>query len=511
MAVRITRRQKVAVSRAVHPLYRRVVRTYLAPTGIELREIPFARTGTTDLAALGAVEELAAVAVQSPNFFGCIEDLQVAADRAHAGGALCVAAFTEPLAFGLLKSPGSQGADIACGEGQSLGIPRSFGGPGLGMFAAGTQYVRNMPGRLVGETVGPGGAARLRAHAGHARAAHPPREGDLEHLLQQQPLRADRRDLHGLPRGHGHAGAGPAQLRQERSTSRAHLRDGRGAPAALPAPPSTSSSSLSRRLRRRPTGGCWTRRSSPGCRSAPTTRSCADHYLLCVTETMRQGGDGPPGAGGAVMSDFLGTTGLILNEPLLWERGQQGPLRLLAARARTCERRDPAGGAGRATVPDFPDLSEVDVVRHYTRLSTGTSGSTPGMYPLGSCTMKYNPKTNERQAAHPGIRRRAPAAAGRALPGGAAADSTAWSASWPRSRAWTRSRCSRRPGAHGELAGMLIFHAYHRQPGQAAHQDPHPRHGPRHQPGERRPLRLRVRAGHLRASAACSRRSRWPR
>jgi glycine dehydrogenase subunit 1 len=75
------------------------------------------------------------------------------ADTAHGAGALCIAAFSEPLAFGLFKNPGILGADIACGEGQSLGIPRSFGGPGLGMFASKMQYVRNMPGRLVGETV----------------------------------------------------------------------------------------------------------------------------------------------------------------------------------------------------------------------------------------------------------------------------------------------------------------------------------------------------------------------
>jgi len=153
MAVRITRRSAVAVSRAVHPLYRRVVRTYLDPTGIRVAEIPFRPDGTTDPAALGNVQELAALAVQSPNFFGCIEDLKAFADGAHGAGALLVAGFTEPLAFGLFRSPGSLGADIACGEGQSLGIPRSFGGPGLGMFASRMQYVRNMPGRLVGETV----------------------------------------------------------------------------------------------------------------------------------------------------------------------------------------------------------------------------------------------------------------------------------------------------------------------------------------------------------------------
>jgi glycine dehydrogenase subunit 1 len=152
MAVRVTRRSRLAVSRAVHPLYRRVLDTYLRPTGIEVREIPFGPGGTTDLAALGDPAELAAVAVQSPNFFGCIEDVAAVSGRTRAAGALCVAAFSEPLAFGLFKNPGSQGADIACGEGQSLGIPRSFGGPGLGMFASRMQYVRNMPGRLVGET-----------------------------------------------------------------------------------------------------------------------------------------------------------------------------------------------------------------------------------------------------------------------------------------------------------------------------------------------------------------------
>ncbi|MCU0558743.1 MAG: aminomethyl-transferring glycine dehydrogenase subunit GcvPA [Desulfobacterales bacterium] len=152
MAVRVTRRPRVALARAVHPLYRRVVETYLAPAGVEVRELAFGPTGATGAAAIGDAAELAAVAVQSPNFFGCIEDLPAIAQTAHAAGALCVAAFSEPLAFGLFKSPGRLGADIACGEGQSMGIPRSFGGPGLGMFATRMQHVRHMPGRLVGET-----------------------------------------------------------------------------------------------------------------------------------------------------------------------------------------------------------------------------------------------------------------------------------------------------------------------------------------------------------------------
>jgi glycine dehydrogenase subunit 1 len=153
MALRVTRRTRVAVSRSVHPHFRQVVRTYLGPTGYDILELPFREDGTTDLDALADVSDVAAVAIQSPNVFGCVEDLQAAADRVHEGGALLAAAFTEPMAFGLLRSPGSQGADIACGEGQSFGIPQSFGGPLLGMFATRDRYVRSIPGRLVGKTV----------------------------------------------------------------------------------------------------------------------------------------------------------------------------------------------------------------------------------------------------------------------------------------------------------------------------------------------------------------------
>ena len=153
MAARITRRKKVAISSLIHPLYRRVVQTYFEPTGYEVVKLPYVEDGGTDLSPIGGMDDLAAVAVQSPNFFGCIEDLQVIGEKAHEKGALFITSFTEPLAYGLLKNPGTQGADIACGEGQSLGIPQSFGGPALGMFASKMKYVRNMPGRLVGQTV----------------------------------------------------------------------------------------------------------------------------------------------------------------------------------------------------------------------------------------------------------------------------------------------------------------------------------------------------------------------
>ena len=153
MAIRVSRKKTVAVSRAVHPLYRRVLKTYFEPTDLKIVELPYLSDGTTDLSSLKDLNDLGGLAVQSPNFFGCIENLENIKQRFQNKEALLVVCFSEPLAYGLYKNPGQYGADIACGEGQSLGIPRSFGGPALGMFASKMQYVRNLPGRLVGQTV----------------------------------------------------------------------------------------------------------------------------------------------------------------------------------------------------------------------------------------------------------------------------------------------------------------------------------------------------------------------
>ncbi len=152
MSTRVTRKKRVVLSRLIHPHYRQVVKTYLGPAGVEIVELPYLDNGRTAGPPLEEMEDTAAVAVQSPNFFGCIEDLAKMGRVCEETGALFITVFTEPLAYGLFKNPGSQGAHIACGEGQSLGSPPWFGGPGLGMFACKSRYMRNMPGRLVGLT-----------------------------------------------------------------------------------------------------------------------------------------------------------------------------------------------------------------------------------------------------------------------------------------------------------------------------------------------------------------------
>jgi glycine dehydrogenase subunit 1 len=153
MGLRIGKKKtKVAVSAAIHPHYRATAAAYLCPTEFELIELPYLEDGRTDLSGLSDLEDVAAVALQSPNFFGVIEDLTGAGQVIHDQQALFITCFSEPLAYGLLKNPGDCGADIVCGEGQSFGLSRSFGGPGLGMFGCKQPFTRNLPGRLVGET-----------------------------------------------------------------------------------------------------------------------------------------------------------------------------------------------------------------------------------------------------------------------------------------------------------------------------------------------------------------------
>ncbi len=149
-------RSRVLVARALHPQYRSVIATYLKNLdGVELVEIPFTKSGATDAEFLAEAldDKVICVVAGYPNFFGVIEDLvpiRAACDRS---GALLVTVTTEPLALALLKPPGAWGVDIAVGEGQSLGVPMTLGGPGFGFFAARQKFLRSLPGRLVGETV----------------------------------------------------------------------------------------------------------------------------------------------------------------------------------------------------------------------------------------------------------------------------------------------------------------------------------------------------------------------
>jgi len=152
MAERLTGRQRVLVGRSLHPEYREVLRTYAKNSGLRVEEIPYAASGSLDLQALKAAlrEDVCAVVMQSPNFFGSIESLGPVAEAAHAVGALLIVAVTEALSLGVMKPPTE--ADIVAMEGQSFGLAPSYGGPYVGVIASKERFVRQMPGRLAGQT-----------------------------------------------------------------------------------------------------------------------------------------------------------------------------------------------------------------------------------------------------------------------------------------------------------------------------------------------------------------------
>jgi glycine dehydrogenase subunit 1 len=171
LAVRTTKRERVLIAESVHPHYREVLQTYTSGLGFDIQTIPFGPDGL-----LGEFDprNAAAVVVGYPNFFGLLEDVEGAASKAHEAGALCVVA-ADPTAMGILKSPGEMGADVVAGEGQALGNPVVYGGPYVGLFATKIEHVRQVPGRIAGETLDADGrrayVLTLQAREQHIRRA----------------------------------------------------------------------------------------------------------------------------------------------------------------------------------------------------------------------------------------------------------------------------------------------------------------------------------------------------
>ncbi len=212
MAVRITGRHSAVIARSLHPEYREVINTYATHQAIALKTVSFTGSGQLDLKALETAvgEDTACVLIQSPNFFGTIEDIEAVAEIAHKRGALLIVSIAEAASLGIVEPPRT--ADIVAMEAQSFGVPLGFGGPYCGVLATKEKFVRQMPGRLAGQTVGQKRQARIRADAGHARAAYPARESDLEYMYQPGAGRADGEHFHDRVRQSRTARTGEAEF-----------------------------------------------------------------------------------------------------------------------------------------------------------------------------------------------------------------------------------------------------------------------------------------------------------
>nr|BAL56189.1 glycine dehydrogenase subunit 1 [uncultured Acetothermia bacterium]BAL59937.1 glycine dehydrogenase subunit 1 [Candidatus Acetothermum autotrophicum] len=188
MAKNVTGRKRFVVAKSLNPYYRKCVETYAWGAGVELIDLPFTETGQLDRAALSPQEinDLAGLIVQSPNFFGVIEDLSGLKDLIK-DAFLIVSA--NPISLGIVAPPGVFGADIVVGEGQPLGIAQSFGGPLLGLFATRMSYVRKMPGRMAGRTVDADGRVGY-VMALQTREQHIRREKATSNICTNQALMA---------------------------------------------------------------------------------------------------------------------------------------------------------------------------------------------------------------------------------------------------------------------------------------------------------------------------------
>ena len=220
--------RRFVVSAGLHPHAIETLRTHAHGYGMEVVEVPL-RDGATDPEAWAqAIDpDTSAAIFAQPNFYGAVEDaeaLSAAAKAAAApaaeadgtaGGPPVVVCQVDPITLGILRPPGECGVDVAVGEGQSLGNRLDFGGPSFGLFAAREEYLRRMPGPHRRGDRGRGRTARVRAHAADPRAAHPPREGDLEHLHRAGAERARRRRLPGVARAPRDRRAGRAAARPD--------------------------------------------------------------------------------------------------------------------------------------------------------------------------------------------------------------------------------------------------------------------------------------------------------
>jgi len=190
MALRINRKNKVLISEAVHPNYRKVMATYLKGTGCQIRELAFSSNADSDLNTMknSLDDTVSCVVVQNPDFFGRLIDLSAWAQSVHEKGALFVSV-SDPFSLALLKAPGDQFVDIACGEIQAFGSPVSCGGPGCGFISARSKFLRQMPGRIVGRTADkegkPGYCLTLQTREQHIR-----REKATSNICSNQSLNA---------------------------------------------------------------------------------------------------------------------------------------------------------------------------------------------------------------------------------------------------------------------------------------------------------------------------------
>ena len=313
---------------------------------------------------------------QQPNFLGCLEPAPDARGGRERGGRARPIAHVDLMSLGVLEAPGAYGCAIAIGEGQAAGNWPSYGGPHYGFLAARSEFVRRMPGRIVGETRRPGRAARVRAHAADARAAHPPREGDVEHHDEPDAARARRARDALVARARRGCARWGRRASRSRSTRASAFRSSRRSTRAR--------SRRSRSARRSPPARSSAARASaaciPGYALGRDYEGMDDVLLVAVTEKRTRRGHRPPRGGARGGLPMTRARARLADAPLIFERSRAGPPRRAAAAARPARAgaaRRRCAGARRRGCPSSPSRSSsATSPRSPTARSASTRAST---------------------------------------------------------------------------------------------------------------------------------------
>ncbi len=439
MAANITGRKEILVSAGLHPAYKKVLETYLRNLNLEIREIEYdVKLGTVDLNWLKVKtnEYTAAVIVQNPNFFGCIENMSRAGEIAHSEGALFIVSALEPLSLAILEAPGKY-ADIVTGEGQSFGNPLYFGGPHLGFFAAKKRFTPRMPGRIIGRNKDKDGK-EVFTLVWQTREQHIRREKATSNICTNNALNAIAATIYLYLLG----GEGLKKLAEE-NLLKAHYAQKMILDNAALEPKFSSpffneftlfcSAEVAKQKLLKDkilTGTAWKDQSLLVAVTETKTKKDIDYFVEKIANF-------PPYDEGEPEIPYSKIEELI-------------PSRYL-----------------RKTPLKIPNLSEPEVVRKFTKLSQKNFCVDTHFYPLGSCTMKYNPKVCEKIAGLAGFKNIHPYQPEETTQG---ILELCWKMEKALCEITGMDRFSLQPaaGAHGELLGMMIARAYHNERGDTA-------------------------------------------
>ena len=441
--------------------------------------------------------------MQSPNFFGAIDAPPAAGGRARSRQrkTLLIGVTAEALALAALATPASWGADIAAGEAQSFGNAVAYGGPHVGFIATTDEHLRRIPGRLVGRTVDSDGRTAYVLTL-QAREQHIRREKATSNICTNQAHCALIATIYLAALGK----TGLRDVAAHNLVQAAALRDAvdrarRLRARALPRRRSTSSSCACRAAPRPTLAALRKRGIVGGLDLGRFYPELADCILMTATEL-------------TTAADIERLVAALAKLPLMPSPAFDTPLIFDGGQDGRANRYVPAGAARSASccrpallrddLP-LPDNTELDVVRHFTRLSQKTFGIDTAFYPLGSCTMKYNPRINDALANLPALRDLHPFAPDELAQGALA---IMWELERSLASLFGMAAFSLNPaaGAHAELTALLIAKAYYKKKGDARpHDGDRSRHRARDQPGVGRDGRLQRRLARSRTSAAASR------